>query len=301
MALANKKLPYRPSFFQGVVAISVVSFISFLVFWGYGVHQDLAIIEHLENKSRLNRQEAGIHVNGYDWFSRRVNLDIHTGTLNEPRPLHKDSLDLLRRIRLGGIVFSGDSINRKDFSDFLELDAKYVSFFFEKIEGNSALRVPRRSLKRVYVKISGLNEQDVISLAEKISAENMDIRGTTKKYISSGTFSHFLKVNRSKNIGLEGFEIFSDNDNNPQFLPGKNSKHCYQSIMVADCSPLDEVVKVVKEIRTDELMFYSSTLDCEDFFTKLSLYQFDHAKSVIAKIPISETESRVGVRSYSVK
>jgi hypothetical protein len=272
----------------------------FLFFWGCGIYRDLTIIEHLKNR-QFNSKDATIIVQDYDWFSRRICFYVNIGTFDKPKPLPKDSLNLLHKMRIGVITFSGDSINRKDFNDFLGIDAEYMSFFFEEIAGESMGRVPQRFLKNFYLKVSGLNEHDVVSLAETISSEDMVIRDAKNKtFISSGLLYYILRVNRSKNISLGGFEIITDN-NNTHFIPEKDSKHCYQSITLINCSPLDEVIKIVKEIRTDELIFFSSTLESEDFYTELSAHKFEYAKSVIARgiSSIIQTDNSVDVSGYS--
>ena len=283
MPLLNIKLRcQRWPYFFGIFA---VPFVLFIIFWVYGIYRDMTIINHLENNKKSS-QNAIIFVDSYDWFFRRFYLRVETGTFSKPRPLSRESLGLLRKMRIGGISFLGDSIDRKDFNDFLEIDAEeWLSFFFEKIEGESTIRVPVRFIRRFELHVSGLNEQEMVSLAENISAEDMVIT-TAKSYnqffLSSEALYYILRVNQSKNIVLGNVEIIPDN-NNTQFRPVKNSGHCYQCITLFDCSPLDEIIKIAKEIDTDSLIFFSSTIDFEGFQKELSAYKFDHAKSVIAK------------------
>ena len=238
-----------------------------------------------------NNEFVGFYV--YDWWSGRISVNIYTGESGNNKPLRQinnDTFNFLEKIKITEIVVSGEQTNRLQLERILQLNVKYMSIFFDYIEGESTMCIPLRYFKRFEIcYISGLNEQEIILLTENFHAEEMTIRrkDSSGKFdntisLSAETFTNIVTSNRSKNITLCNISI-TDSDEITQCVRKVDCNHRYNRVILGDCHSLSQILEIIEHVNIDELILYfseSREKDFEKILRVLRLHEFKNAQYV---------------------
>lgn len=277
-----------------IIAFGVLLVLCGAIFWVYCIYRDTLYINELES-IHIDRKKISVHIQHYNYLTREVDLNIHVGTKEKQTPLDSCSIKIIRNLRIRTCVISGYTVNREHLNEFFNLNISYLSFFLECVSGNAELRPCNRFYQRFEIYTSGLNEQELMILADKCSANDMTIsQSNLPKFfdepllLSRNAFEKILAANRSKILTLQNFAVYGAKTDS-LVVETSNSSHQFDKIVLINCLPVHTIAELLQETSIIDLVFFTSK-DFEEAAKELNKHKFKNTVRVVLKGVVSPQE-----------